>query len=253
MTHSYDIKLAAQMAEASYEGRKNDSLAVAIRAELDEDDVQALFLKGDILLIPGSNSVADYLKFNLRVLNIGGKLYRLNDDTTEAGASRTIWHQGFLRFAQVIFAWLERENLRPKYIIGHSLGAAATQILVRSYGVPGIGFAAPRPRRSSGTIKHSELCLCINRDDDTVCDLPTSFHHMGHVHRAQAKSSVFGPDHSMKHYRRLIDEQMTAGALDVRWPTCGRFFVIFEHHTLQTRFANFATLRENTAEMYHLG
>lgn len=218
MTHSYDIKLAAQMAEASYDGRRNASLATALRAELDDDDVQALFLKGDILLIPGSNSVADYLKFNLRVLNIGGKRYRLNDDDTESGASGTIWHQGFLRHAQVIFAWLERERLRPKYIIGHSLGAAATQILVRTYGVPGIGFAAPRPRRNRGAIKHSELCLCINRDDDAVCDLPGSFHHMGHVHRARAKSSVFGPDHSMKHYRRVIDEQQVAGALGARWP-----------------------------------
>lgn len=218
MLHSYEIKLAAQMAEASYAGRNHGSLATALRKELDQDDVQALFLKGDILLIQGSNSVADYLKFNLRILNIGGKRFRLNDDDTEAGASGTIWHQGFLRHAQVIYAWLERERLRPKFIIGHSLGAAATQILVRTYGVPGIGFAAPRPRRSRGAIKHSDLCLCINRDDDAVCDLPTSFHHMGFVHRARAKRSVFGPDHSMKHYRRVVDEQQVAGVLGTRWP-----------------------------------
>lgn len=218
MPHSYDIKLAAQMAEASYQGKKNSSLAAALTHELDEDDVQALFLKGDILLIPGSNSLKDYLKFNLRILNLGGKKFRLKDDGTEAGASGTIWHQGFLRHAQVIFAWLKRENLRPKYIIGHSLGAAATQILVRTYGVPGIAFAAPRPRRSRGAIKHSHLCLCINRDDDAVCDLPTSFHHMGNVHRARARRSVFGPDHSMKHYRKVIEEQQAAGTLGAKWP-----------------------------------
>lgn len=218
MPHSYDIKLAAKMAEASYKGRRHSSLARSIRYELDEDDVQALFLKGDILLIPGSNSVADYLKFNLRVLNIGGKKYRLNDEHTEKGASGTTWHQGFLRHAQVIFAWLERTRIKPRYIIGHSLGAAATQILVRTYGVPGIGFAAPRPRRSPGAIKHSQLCLCINRDDDTVCDLPGSFHHMGKVHRARSKRSIFRADHKMKHYRRVIDEQQVAGLLGKRWP-----------------------------------
>ncbi|WP_299282623.1 hypothetical protein [uncultured Tateyamaria sp.] len=218
MAHSYDIGLAAKMARASYDGRNHASIATALRKELDQDDVQALFLKGDILLIPGSNSVADYLKFNLRVLNIGGKKYRLNDEDTEQGASGTIWHQGFLRHAQVIFAWLERERLLPKYIIGHSLGAAATQILVRTYGVPGIGFAAPRPRRSQGPIKHSHLCLCINRDDDNVCNLPGSFHHMGKVHRARARTSVFGPDHSMPHYQRVIDEQQTGGHLGKRWP-----------------------------------
>ena len=70
MTHSYDIKLAAQMAEASYAGRANPSLATALRKEMDEDDVQALFLKGDILLIPGANSVADYLKFKDLILRM---------------------------------------------------------------------------------------------------------------------------------------------------------------------------------------
>jgi hypothetical protein len=218
MSFSYDIKLAAQMIDASYSGRSNLSLARAWRDGLDKDDVTAIFLKGDILLIPGSNSVADYLKFNLRVLNIGGKRYRLNDGDTERGASGTVWHQGFLRFAKVIYDWLERNNYRPKYIMGHSLGAAATQILVRTYGVPGIAFAAPRPRRSAGSIRHSNLCLCINRDDDRVCDLPGSFHHMGKVHRARAARSVFGPDHSMKHYRKVIDEQLSGRLLNARWP-----------------------------------
>ena len=110
------------------------------------------------------------------------------------------------------------QQLRPKYIIGHSLGPAATQILVCTYGAPGIGFAAPRPRRSRGAIKNSDLCLCVNRDDDAVCDLPVSFHHMGHVHKARAKRSVFGPDHSMRHYRRVIDEQQVAGLLRKHWP-----------------------------------
>ena len=218
MAHRYEIKLAAQMTEASYAGRNNASLAAAWRDGLDENDVQAIFLKGDILLIPGSNSVMDYLKYNLRVLNIGGKRYRLSDGDTEKGASGTVWHQGFLHHAKVIYDWLERKRYRPKYIMGHSLGAAATQILVRTYGVPGIAFAAPRPRRNKGAIKHSQLCLCINRDDDKVCDLPGSFHHMGKVHDARARRSVLGPDHSMKHYRKVIEEQQNAGKLGTHWP-----------------------------------
>lgn len=221
MLKTYDIALAAKMAEASYRGRGSASLRPNIQSALDKDDVQALFLKQKILLIPGSNSVADYLKFNLRVLNIGGKRYRLNDTDTEQGASGTVWHQGFLRHAKVIFDWLSRENLRPDYIIGHSLGAAATQIMVRTYGVPGIGFAAPRPRRSRGQIKHSHLCLCLNRDDDHVCDLPSGFHHMGKVFRARAKRSVFGPDHGMKHYKKVVDEQQSARKLSKRWPVSG--------------------------------
>ncbi|WP_223427939.1 hypothetical protein [Tateyamaria pelophila] len=218
MAHCYDIKLAAQIAEASYTGRRHSPLAPSILHQLDENDVAAYFLKGNILLIPGSNSVADYLKYHLRVLQIGCKRYRLSDEDTEKGASGTVWHQGFLAHVKVIYDWLKRENLKPDYIIGHSLGAAATQVLVRTCGVPGIGFAAPWPRRSSGAIKHSDLCLCINRDDDPVCGLPGIFHNMGTVHRAKAKRSRFGPDHSIKHYRRVIDEQQTPGTLGPRWP-----------------------------------
>ena len=218
MSHRYEIMRAAKLIEAAYVGPTHRSLRQHLRATLDENDVQALYLQQDILLIPGSNSVADYLKFNLRVLNVGGKRYRLNDDDTERGASGTVWHQGFLRFSKVIYNWIERENLKPKYIIGHSLGAAATQVLVRTYGVPGIAFAAPRPRRSRGAIKHSSLCLCLNRDDDPVCDLPPNFHHMGKIHRARARRSAFGPSHKMKHYRRVVEEQQTAGVLSHAWP-----------------------------------
>jgi len=218
MSHRYDIMLAAKMVEASYKGAAHGSLSGHVHKELDQDGVQALFLDNKMLLIPGSNSVGDYIRFNMRVRNIGGKRLRISDDHTEKGASGTTWHQGFLRFAKEIYDWLEREALRPDYIIGHSLGAAATQILVRTYGVPGIAFAAPRPRRHRGAIKHSELCLCLNRDDDRVCDLPPHFHHMGTVHRARAKRSVFGPDHSMKHYRKVVEEQQQAGLLGTMWP-----------------------------------
>jgi hypothetical protein len=68
-----------------------------------EDDVEAHFLKNGILLIPGSNSLMDYLKFNLRTLNLGGKQYRMSDATTKKGASGTTWHQGFLAHAKIIF------------------------------------------------------------------------------------------------------------------------------------------------------
>ncbi|MEM8579109.1 MAG: hypothetical protein AAGF60_14770 [Pseudomonadota bacterium] len=214
----YPIANAAQLAQAAYSGPSHRSLARHMRASLDAHDVQALFLDSGLLLIPGSNSVADYLKYNLRVLNIGGKRYRLNDTDTEQGASGTTWHQGFLRFSKVIYDWLERERLRPAFIIGHSLGAAATQVLVRTYGVPGIAFAAPRPRKSRGRIKHSDLCLCLNRDDDLVCALPRRFHHMGQVHRALAAQSSLRAGHNMRHYRRVVDELQSAGRLGTHWP-----------------------------------
>ena len=113
---------------------------------------------------------------------------------------------------------MEKHEQRPDYIIGHSLGAAATQILSKSYHVPGIAFAAPRPRKHRGTLANTDLCLCINRSDDPVCALPGSFNHIGTVHLCKASSSVFGPDHKMKHYRKVIDEQHAAGLMPAKWP-----------------------------------
>jgi hypothetical protein len=216
--HRYKISDAVNLAEASYQGKRHPSLTTKIARSLDKDDVQAHLLDNGILLIPGSNSLMDYLRFNLRVLNIGGKRYRMSNETTQKGASGTVWHQGFLAHAKVIYDWIEQLGEKPTYIIGHSLGAASTQILSKSWTVPGIGFAAPRPRRSRGRVKDDNLCLCINRNDDTVCDLPVSFHHMGQVHRCSPRRSVFGPDHAMKHYRTAVEEQQAAGKLHNQWP-----------------------------------
>lgn len=216
--HSYKIADAVNLAEASYKGKKHPSLTTKIKRSLDENDVQAHLLTNGILLIPGSNSLMDYLRFNLRIMNIGGKQYRMSNESTEKGASGTVWHQGFLAHAKVIYDWIERHDEKPIYVIGHSLGAAATQILSKSWAIPGIGFAAPRTRRSRGRIKDDNYSLCINRNDDKVCNLPTSFNHMGKVHRCAPKSSVFGPDHAMKHYRSAVQDQQAGGGLPVKWP-----------------------------------
>ncbi|QBF33700.1 hypothetical protein [Thalassococcus sp. S3] len=216
--HRYPLAAAAQLARASYSANRHPSVAPHIARSLDKDDVQAYLLKNGVLLIPGSNSVMDYLKFNLRVLNIGGRQFRIDDGTTEKGHSGTLWHQGFLRHAKAIFDWIDEGGTRPIFIIGHSLGAAATQILSKSYAVPGIGFAAPRPRKHRGTVVDDDLCLCINRDDDIVCGLPGRFHHMGKVHKCKAAGSAHRAGHNMKHYQKVLAEQHQLGLLGIHWP-----------------------------------
>ncbi|WP_420862745.1 hypothetical protein [Algirhabdus cladophorae] len=216
--HRYPIATAALLAEASYTAKKHASVKSKIKDSLDEDDVQAYFLTNGVLLIPGSNSVADYIRYNLRMIGLGKTRYRMSDEIYQPGASGTIWHQGFLAHAKVIYDWMERKNYKANYIIGHSLGAASTQILTKSWGVAGIGFASPRPRKTRGRVKNDGFCLCINRDDDMVCDLPGTFHHMGRVHRCKAKRSVFGPDHAMKHYVKVVEEQQEAGLMTKKWP-----------------------------------
>ena len=56
-------------------------------------------------------------------------------------AGNAIWHKGFAGHAETIANKLGA--LRPTYIVGHSLGAAAAQILGCVYGVPAIGFTSP--------------------------------------------------------------------------------------------------------------
>lgn len=216
--HRYPVTTAAQLAEASYSADTHPSVAPRIARSLNDGDVEAHMLDNGVLLIPGSNSVMDYLRFNLRVLNIGGRRFGIGSDATERGASGTIWHQGFLKHAHAIFEWVEAGQRRPIYIIGHSLGASAAQILSKSWKVPAIGFAAPRPRKARGPIVNDELSLCILRDDDPVCGLPGGFHHMGHTHLCRASRSAFGMNHTMAHYRAVVAEEQAAGRLGANWP-----------------------------------
>lgn len=216
--HRYPLKTAAQLALASYSATTHGSVAPHIAHSLDRNDVQAHLLDNGVLLIPGSNALMDYVRFNLRVLTFGGKRYTMSDTTTEKGASGTIWHQGFLRHAKEIYDWIEALERKPSYIIGHSLGAAATQILTKSWAIAGIGFAAPRPRKARGPVVNDGFCLCITRVDDPVCNLPGSFHHLGRVEKCRPRRSIFGPNHAMKHYRAAVDEYQAAGKLPQKWP-----------------------------------
>jgi hypothetical protein len=79
----------------------------------------------------------------------------------------------------------------------------------------GIAFAAPRPRKYQDS---SDLCLCINRHDDLVTELPTNFHHMGKVVTCKSRSSLFRSKHPMKHYRTAVAERQKLGLLAKSWP-----------------------------------
>ena len=211
----FSLSDAAKLAEASYTPANITSPRIIDRLQ-DGSDVDAMVLEGGTLLLPGSNSLNDYVKFNLRVFNVGNTRYRLDDPATERGASQTIWHQGFLSYAKHVFDWLGPR--KPTYIIGHSLGAAAAQILCRTYLVPTIGFAAPRPKRVNGPVKSDDLCLTVCRTDDLVVGLVPGFSRMGRecVVRPGHPSGVF--PHAMRHYRTLLTEFAGNAAIPAQWP-----------------------------------
>ena len=212
---NFAIEDAAKLAEASYTSARITSPKVM--HSLSHQDVQAHLLEGDILLLPGSNSVRDYLRYNLRPLRLGQQQFRMADDATAKGHSGTTWHQGLLAYSVVVFEWLKSLNIRPNYVIGHSLGAAATQILSKSYGAPGIAFAAPRPKLIKGPVNHHEKCLIVNRFDDVVPKLPGTFNHMGKVKDLSTRPKRLFPAHSMKHYREIVEVGQDAALLPTHW------------------------------------
>ena len=112
---SFSLNDAATLAQASYAAGRITSPQVI--KSLDRNDVQAHVLEGNILLLPGSNSLRDYLKFNRRPLRFGSTQLTMSDTKTEKGASRTVWHQGFLQYSRVVFDWLKDEGIKPRYII----------------------------------------------------------------------------------------------------------------------------------------
>lgn len=207
------IKDAAVLAQHSY--RPNNIQSPRIVDDLDEGGVQVYLTENGLLLLPGSNSVLDYFHFNLRVFNVGNQGYRLADSTTEAGASGTRWHQGFLAYSRKVFDWLGHR--RPEMIIGHSLGAAATQILSKTYNRHGIGFASPRPKKTSGAVQNDSKCLSICRVDDVVCALPPNFNHMGDARFLEPVSNNWGFDHSMKNYRKVLDSNKGPDSVPTIW------------------------------------
>ena len=212
----YYLTRAAELAEASYDGKSAEVIKKQWKASLDEEDVQAHLLKDNTLLIPGSNSINDYLRYNLRIRGLfSRKRFSL---ATHIGVAPVSWHQGFMAHAKVVQDWLMENKYKPSFIIGHSLGAASAQILSAGWKIPAIGFAAPRTCRTASARAAADMCLCVNRTDDNVCTLPGGFEHLGDVRALSPRAPNFGMDHNMAHYRTAVSEGLTARKLPEKWP-----------------------------------
>lgn len=208
----YTLTRAAELAEASYTGKSHPVISFQWKASLDKDDVQAHLLTDNTLLIVGSNSINDYIRYNLRIQRLGEKRLSLK---TVPGVT---WHQGFLAHARIVHDWLVEHKYTPSFIIGHSLGAASAQVLSAAYGVPAIGFAAPRPCRTASARSAAARCLLVNRTDDWVCNLAGGFMHLGNVCPVTPRVDNSGLDHSMLHYRQAVSEGIASRSLPQVWP-----------------------------------
>ncbi len=190
---------------------------VQIKEQIDIKGVQAYLVDGDILVIPGTNQFSDWFRFNFDVYDLFGG--QSDGWEVAAGDSGARWHAGFLEHAMTVYAFAK--TLRPKFIIGHSLGAASAQIVGSSLQIPTIGFASPKPNKGRQRLKGEEFVLNICRTDDTVCHVPMGFlgfRHVGNTYWISPDGINVGEDHRIDEYIELMSENRVAQHLPATWP-----------------------------------
>ena len=207
-----DVAEAARLMQSVYYNLRS----VDLIDQIDIRGAQAYLLKGDILVIPGTNEHADW-GYNLHVSEQNGA--EVHGFRVIAGDSGRQWHAGFLRHAEFIFGFAKRA--RPKFIVGHSLGGASAQILGVSLSVPTVTFGAPRPLRASTPLPGEGWILNLCRIDDEVCRLPPTmlgFRHVGSLRWLQPAEAHVGEDHRIDNYIEIMGEEKVAARVEGQWP-----------------------------------
>ncbi|WP_375280083.1 hypothetical protein [Pseudooctadecabacter sp.] len=206
-----DLMDAAQLAKDSYKG---GARLPPVQTSIDVGHVEAFLLRDKTLVIPGSESLKDYTRSNL--VTSPAKLSWPGRGTAGANA---IWHKGFANHALVIAKALG--GVKPKFIVGHSLGAAAAQVLGCIWGVPAIAFASPMPLKSAGRLAHEHMVLNVVRNDDFVCRVPPrslGFRRVGNTEVMMPRGINVGEDHSMKQYIKLLKVERRDKTIVKSWP-----------------------------------
>lgn len=204
---------AARMVAETYARSNKADVATAI----DVAGVQAVYLKNGVLVIPGTNEFSDWFDFNL---NIGGAdVPNGHGFEVVAGDSGTLWHAGFLQHAQMVYMFAK--GVQPKFIVGHSLGAASAQIVGMSMRVPTIAFASPQTCRSRERLPNEGWVINVCRIDDTVCHVPPKFlgfRTIGSRYWLQPDEIETGEDHKIHNYEALLRLKRIKDRVPVHWP-----------------------------------
>ena len=225
------VQTAARLIQKAYKVKKKGISTVNTTFENEfnlrivdscpEPGVEAYLLNNGYLLVPGSNSIWDYLKFNLRILNIGMPRLRLSGSKSEktvTAASGITWHQGFFSHANHVQKWIGPDQSKwPIRVIGHSLGAASAQILSTIWSVPSVGFAAPRLRKADVPPRFRNLSLSICRQDDLVCRYPRAFERLGDSVNLAHRKPRLGMNHNMKAYLDAMENPAEGIVLPQSW------------------------------------
>ncbi|MGB3245958.1 MAG: hypothetical protein WBB25_15610 [Sulfitobacter sp.] len=205
---------AAEMVAQTYARTNTDDIETSI----DVAGVQAVYLKNGTLVIPGTNEFSDWFDFNL---NFG------SNDTVDShgfeviqGDSGTLWHAGFLQHAQMVYMFAKA--LKPKFIVGHSLGAASAQIVGMSLRVPTVAFASPQTCRTRDRLPNEGWVINVCRIDDAVCHVPPKFlgfRTIGSRYWLQPDELDADEDHKIHNYATLLKLKRIKDRVPVNWPT----------------------------------
>ncbi|MGX9355365.1 hypothetical protein ACS3SW_09440 [Roseobacteraceae bacterium S113] len=205
---------ACDIIEASYEKTNGAD----VLHEIDIRGVQAQYLKSGVLVIPGTNEMSDWFDFNL---NVAGQTMDGHGFEVVPGDSGSMWHAGFLEHAQIVYTFAK--GLRPKFIVGHSLGAASAQIVGTSMGVPTINFASPQTLkgRPSNRLRKEGWVVNFCRLDDTVCHVPPKFlgfRTLGSRYWLTPDEINVGEDHHISNYRSILKTKKVQDRVPLQWP-----------------------------------
>jgi hypothetical protein len=209
--HRKSTTEAARLLAAAYSGR------LRFAAANSEPGAQAFITPDRDLVIPGTNECEDWRQFNLQVhaqanARIPGLLLV---PQTDIGS----WHFGFLRHADSVYRFARIHE--PRFIVGHSLGGAAAQIIGHRMGRPTISFGAPRVYKGRARQLEGEgwvLNLC--RSDDPVTGVPTlsGFRHLGTTRRFSTGRPVASRNHPIAQYLGLIGATVDLARIEREWP-----------------------------------
>lgn len=209
--HRKSTTEAADLVAAAYSGRLRYSAANS------EPGAQAYITPAHDLVIPGTNECEDWRMFNLQVhaqanARIPGLLLVPQADVAS-------WHFGFLRHADSVFRFARHH--RPRFIVGHSLGGAAAQIIGHRMRLPTVTFGAPRVYKGRLPRLAGEgwiLNLC--RSDDPVTGVPalSGFRHLGTARRLGTGQPVSSRNHPVAEYQRLLGSEDRFARIEREWP-----------------------------------
>lgn len=207
---SKSILAAAELVKASYHDGQP-----GVRTTFRGAGVLARLMTDGTLLVPGTNGPGDWFQFNLPTRRTSGA--KMGFPATGPVGKGT-WYWGFLSFAALLRRALG--NTRPSYIVGHSLGAAAGQILALHYAVPCLAFAPPKSCVTPERLAGEDRILSLVYPTDIVTRYPLGVREARRPGRDYliTPAAAAGFVHPMPTYIKHLRPDLAAGRLAAAWP-----------------------------------